>query len=304
MPPPAKRQKQDNESAETDRHLIRTAMSLRNFGVDVSKVREACKDLIKTSHDEAVAGYIEGCSTVVTDIEGTTTPIPFVASVLFPYALERVEEYVKANYKDLKEVIDGMRVQAEADPEEVPKIPEEAEGVDAVVAGVVENFKYNSKENRKVTAMKSLQGMIWKAGYADGLLKGKVFPDVAPAFQRWTESKNKKLAIYSSGSVPAQKLLFGQSTSGDLLPFISAHFDTTTGHKRDPASYTAIATALDQPPSTILFLTDIVPEATAAIQAGFKSILLNRPENLLLPECDQLPAEGILQAMDFDAIFP
>src|SRR6202000_1584320 len=98
---------------------------------------------------------------------------------------------------------------------------------------------------------KSLQGKIWKEGFESGELKGTLFADVPGAFERWT--RDAHVAIYSSGSVEAQRLLFRYSNFGDLTPLISRYFDTRVGAKRERASYQAIAAAMGVAAGTILF---------------------------------------------------
>ena len=249
----------------------------------------------------AIDALLAGCGAVVTDIEGTTTPIPFVTTVLFPYAEERVATYVAEHYDALASVVDGMR--SDAAGTAAPAISPASAGKDAVVASLVENFLYNSKANFKVTSMKELQGKIWKDGYADGSLKGKVFDDVRPAFERWV-AQGKKVYIYSSGSIGAQKLLFGQSTQGDLLPQLSGHYDTTTGPKREAESYRKIAASVGLPASEVLFLTDMVQEAVAAEAAGMRAVLLHRRQNLPYDARDTADSVRFLQLTSFDRICP
>ena len=131
--------------------------------------------------------------------------------------------------------------------------------------------------DRKSTALKSLQGKIWKTGFEAGELKGTLFPEVIAAFERW--SKHGKVAIYSSGSVEAQQLLFRYSTYGDLTPLIAGYFDTTTGPKSESASYSAIAQKLQVAPSEAIFLSDVVREVDAARAAGFATRLVLREGN-------------------------
>ena len=131
--------------------------------------------------------------------------------------------------------------------------------------------------DRKSTALKSLQGKIWKAGFESGELKGALFADVPRAFARWSTAG--KVAIYSSGSVEAQQLLFRYSTYGDLTPYISAYFDTRTGAKTDRASYEAIAAAMQIPPAGACFFSDVVRELDAARDAGFATRLVVREGN-------------------------
>mmetsp|Transcript_41904 Transcript_41904/g.67959 ORF Transcript_41904/g.67959 Transcript_41904/m.67959 type:complete len:154 (+) Transcript_41904:367-828(+) len=137
--------------------------------------------------------------------------------------------------------------------------------------------------NRKTTGLKSLQGKIWDAGYAQGHLLGVVYPDVVQALKKWKEA-GVPVYIYSSGSVHAQKLLFGHTEHGNLLPFFSGHFDTLVGAKVEKASYLNISKEIGIPPSALLFCTDIYAEAVAARDAGLVAVVVRRPGNGVLPE--------------------
>jgi enolase-phosphatase E1 len=132
--------------------------------------------------------------------------------------------------------------------------------------------------DRKSTGLKSLQGRIWEAGYRSGELLSQVYDDVPRAFARWT-SQGKTLAIFSSGSVLAQRLLFAHTTAGDLTGYLSAYFDTTTGPKKEAASYARIAAELGLPLASVIFLSDVTPELDAARQAGVRTALCVRPGN-------------------------
>lgn len=207
----------------------------------------------------------------VLDIEGTTTSISFVYDELFPFARNEVRNFLSQNWDKLSEVRAGLIAQAEADRAEglnapLPDSPEEA----------AKNVLWQMDQDRKTTALKSLQGMIWKAGYADGRLKGHVFPDVPQALLRWHD-RGAKTYIYSSGSIAAQKLLFGHSVAGDLTGLLSGFFDTTTGPKREADSYRLIKEAIGG--EHILFATDILQEAQAASEAGFDVVVMQRPGN-------------------------
>ena len=120
--------------------------------------------------------------------------------------------------------------------------------------------------------------MVWEAGYRDGDFTAPLYPDVAPALRAW-HAAGHPLAVYSSGSVPAQKLLFSHTDAGDLTPFLCGYFDTTSGHKRDPDSYRLIADRLDRQPADVLFLSDVVEELDAAREAGMRTVLLDRRED-------------------------
>jgi len=203
---------------------------------------------------------------ILLDIEGTTTSIRFVHEVLFPYAQRALPGYVRANYSVpvVAKLLDEVRSEAlapEADTE-------------AVIAQLLQWIE----EDKKVTALKTLQGLIWEAGYKDGSFKGHVYSDTRPSLQGWQES-GLKLYVYSSGSVKAQKLLFGHSEAGDLCQYFSGYFDTKVGHKREAASYASIAGQIRREPSTVLFLSDILEELDAARQAGMATTQLVRDED-------------------------
>ena len=188
---------------------------------------------------------------VLTDIEGTTSSIAFVTDTLFPYARTRLGDWIAAH------------------PQEAAPILKDVPG------DAVETLTRWIDEDRKETALKTLQGLIWAEGYADGMLKGHVYPDAADALRRW-HAAGLKLYVYSSGSVTAQKLIFGHSNAGDLTPLFSGYFDTTTGPKKEAGSYRRIADEIGLPPEDILFLSDSVPELEAARAAGLATCLVDR----------------------------
>ncbi|AEE53800.1 acireductone synthase [Haliscomenobacter hydrossis] len=204
---------------------------------------------------------------ILTDIEGTTTDINFVHQVLFPFSSEKLRAFVKANASD--------PVVAQALAQTSQTLLEEnlpAENLEDLIEGLLAWIK----SDRKHPALKQLQGLIWREGYESGGFKGHVYPDVVPALERWKQ-KGYGLGIYSSGSVAAQKLLFGFSDYGDLNGFFTHNFDTAVGHKREVASYQNIATQLGIPTSEILFLSDIEEELDAAKVAGMQCLQLLRP---------------------------
>ncbi|MBB4098206.1 acireductone synthase [Sphingomonas kyeonggiensis] len=189
---------------------------------------------------------------ILLDIEGTTSSISFVADELFPYARKHLAAFVEAN------------------PEVAAPILVEVPGDDPVVTLI-----QWIDEDRKATPLKTLQGLIWAQGYADGELKGHVYPDTPEAVRRWTEA-GLQVNIYSSGSIAAQKLIFGHSIAGDLTPLLGNYFDTTTGPKREADSYTKIADALGLAPSELLFVSDMPAEVDAAREAGLQALLIDR----------------------------
>jgi enolase-phosphatase E1 len=212
---------------------------------------------------------------ILLDIEGTTTPVDFVYKVLFPYARKRVEDFVRRNWNALSSDIARLAEEHGADLRRNGQPPpwNEDQKEDSVVAYV----HWLMDQDRKSTGLKSLQGKIWQAGYEAGELRGEVFSDVPSAFARW-RGQNRTICIFSSGSVLAQKLLFSNSTAGDLTPFIWRYFDTTTGPKAEPESYRKIALACALSAEEILFVSDVVSELDAAESAGFKTALCVRGE--------------------------
>ncbi len=130
----------------------------------------------------------------------------------------------------------------------------------------------------KTTGLKQLQGVIWRSGFESGELRSQIFEDVPPALEQWSAA-GIDIRIYSSGSVAAQQLFFGHTTYGDLTPCLRGHYDTSTGPKQDPASYTAIAQDMLLAPHQILFLSDVGDELDAARRAGMDTALVLRPGN-------------------------
>lgn len=192
---------------------------------------------------------------ILTDIEGTTSSIRFVTDVLFPYARQHLPDYVRA-HADQPDVAE--QVQAVRDEIGLP---------DADLERVIETLLQWIAEDRKATPLKALQGLVWEQAYRSGEVKGHVYPDAVAALQQWHDA-GLDLFVYSSGSIHAQKLIFGYSEAGDLTPLFSGYFDTTSGGKRDKESYCTIARALNLPAQQILFLSDVVEELDAAATAG------------------------------------
>ncbi|NNE68335.1 MAG: acireductone synthase [Pyrinomonadaceae bacterium] len=209
-------------------------------------------------------------STILLDIEGTTTPIDFVHKILFPYAKERVRGYVSDNYSQLATEMRLLRGECDDDAEYASEItgPESA----------ADYLEYLIDKDRKSTPLKTIQGLIWRTGYENGSLKAIVYKDVPDAFRRWT-SKGKSVAIYSSGSVLAQKLLFAHTELGDLTEYISDYFDTHFGNKTAPKSYSYICSKLGGQAENVLFVSDSMNELEAAKAAGLDTRLSIRPGN-------------------------
>jgi enolase-phosphatase E1 len=199
---------------------------------------------------------------ILTDIEGTTTSISFVFDVLFPYARKHIAGFVRAN-------VDKSVVQKELN--EINREVGQQLSVEQAIAQLIEWID----QDRKITPLKSLQGMIWKQGYANKGFTGHVYPDAVKYLREWHKA-GIQLYVYSSGSVPAQKLLFGYSDVGDLTPLFEGYFDTGIGMKKNSDSYQRISVEIGLDPGQVLFLSDSVEELDAAREAGMQTAWLVR----------------------------
>ena len=220
-------------------------------------------------------------SVILLDIEGTTTPISFVYETLFPYARAHLKEFLREHedHEDLRRDIEMLAAENQADNlSGAPVMPSSPKPVD-----VCNYLVWLMDQDRKSPALKSIQGKIWEAGYTSGQLKSVVFADVPAAFERW-HHEGRRIAIYSSGSVLAQKLLFHHSQAGNLTQWIAAYFDTATGGKTEKDSYKKIAKALGTDPQNVLFLSDTPAELDAAASAGLGVRLAKRPGNREVPQ--------------------
>jgi enolase-phosphatase E1 len=202
---------------------------------------------------------------ILTDIEGTTSSISFVKDVLFPYARRELPRFVRERHDDpaVRHWLDVVALE---------------QGGICSDDVIVETLQGWIDEDRKHTALKALQGMIWLDGYRNADFTAHIYADAATALPRW-HAAGHALAVYSSGSIAAQKLFFGNSDAGDLLFLFSAFFDTEVGHKRDAGSYRLIADKLGQGPERIVFLSDVVEELDAARDAGMRTVLVDRRED-------------------------
>jgi enolase-phosphatase E1 len=227
---------------------------------------------------------------ILLDIEGTTTDIDFVHQVLFPYSAERLADYVAAHREDpsVQAALDSVKATVQAEEQQMI---DDAQAVEVLLRWI--------REDRKHTALKQLQGVIWKAGFEAGDYRGHVYPDVPEALARW-QRQGIGLGIYSSGSVQAQRLLFGHSVAGDLTPYFLHYFDTHVGGKKETSSYRAIAAQLQVPPAEILFLSDMAEELSAAAEAGFQVMQLVRSERTV--KSARFPIVTTFDAIQPDAI--
>lgn len=218
---------------------------------------------------------------VVTDIEGTTSSIDFVHQSLFPYARKHLRAFLKAS---------AQMPEVRAQLDDVNRLEARTLSVDEAAA-VLERW---IDEDKKLTPLKALQGMVWKQGYEAGELKGHVYADTPVCLKRW-HAAGKQLYVYSSGSVEAQKLIFGHSDAGDLRPLFSGYFDTRIGGKREAQSYRNILQQIGTTGDEALFLSDIGEELDAAREAGMQTCQLLR-------DAKAKPFPAHPQAKDFSEV--
>jgi len=199
------------------------------------------------------------------DIEGTMAPVSFVYETLFPYASKEIPQFLAKNYQT-PEIREAFSLLLEENSEDVkscsgcPQLEESAKSLSDYCLWLM-------AQDRKSRGLKIIQGLIWKDGYERGILKAELYSDVLPALQRWRQ-EGRKLCIYSSGSILAQKLLFAHTSEGDLRGLFDEFFDTSSGGKKDSTSYKTIADAINTTPAEIFFLSDCGDEIKAAAKAG------------------------------------
>ena len=226
---------------------------------------------------------------ILTDIEGTTSSISFVKEVLFPYARRALPAFVNAHANDpsVRRWLDQVAVEnGGACSDEL----------------IVETLQGWIDQDRKHTALKALQGMVWQDGYGRADFTAHMYPDAVEALTRW-KARGHAISVYSSGSVPAQKLFFGHSDGGDLTGLVSHWFDTEVGGKREADSYRRIVATLGLPAAQVLFLSDVVEELDAARAAGLDTVLLDRREDYPAPRTGEA-THGHRRVEDFSQIEP
>ncbi|ATE72488.1 acireductone synthase [Lysobacter capsici] len=224
---------------------------------------------------------------ILTDIEGTTSSISFVKDVLFPYARRALPGFVAARGREpgVRKWLDTVALENGGACQ------------DSVIVEVLQGW---IDEDRKHTALKALQGMIWADGYKSADFTSHMYPDAAPALRQWKD-RGLRLYVYSSGSVPAQRLLFGHSDAGDLTELFSGWFDTEVGGKREAASYARIVEAIGLPADEIVFLSDVVEELDAAREAGVGTVLVDRLDDYPQPREGEA-THGHARVTGFDQI--
>jgi enolase-phosphatase E1 len=213
---------------------------------------------------------------ILLDIEGTTTPIAFVTDVLFPYARTHLPIYLDqyGGTPECRVAFSRLRVEYDDDRDARRDLSDWSPR---------EYLEWLMDRDRKSPALKELQGRVWEEGYRNGTLIGEVFADVPEALAAW-RGAGIPVGIYSSGSVRAQQWLFRRSRAGDLTPFLSWHFDTAVGAKREAASYARIAADVNLPAGEISFVSDVAAELDAARDAGMRTALIVRPGNPPQPD--------------------
>ena len=215
---------------------------------------------------------------ILLDVEGTTSAVSFVYDVMFPFVRRELDNYLCANWNSaaLNEVCDLIATDA---------------GYESFVAWCGIGTEAGKQQQLlrtevlrlmdgdvKATGLKALQGLIWQSGFEGGEMCAHIYDDVLPAIQAWNDA-GCDVRIFSSGSIGAQKLFFEHTVVGDILHLFQGHYDTTTGPKKEAASYQAIAKDFSLPPAQILFLSDVTDELDAARTAGLKTGLCKRPGN-------------------------
>ncbi|MGB0893923.1 MAG: acireductone synthase [Parashewanella sp.] len=204
-----------------------------------------------------------GIRALIVDTAGTTTDLSFFEEVLFPYSAEVLPEFLANNQTDV--LVDNCI----CDVKEMALEPE------ADLDRVVEILRQWIIEDRKATPLKTIQGLIWRQGYADNKFTGHIFPDFIEAVNQYSRN-NIRVYSFSSGSVEAQKLLFSHSDGGDLTPLFSGHFDTRTGNKTYKQAYLNILNTISLTPKQVLFVSDKIEELKAADEAGMNVCYMKR----------------------------
>jgi len=280
---------QAKTQAECYDYLFDTAVRMRQMGIDHTRGSSAAAPDSKRPrlHEPAARAKF---SHLVLDIEGTTSPLSFVTDVMFPYARKALRKHLEATWgsEETRADVEALCQQASLDVasgalKESP-LPEPGQSAAAELDAVCAYVESLMSQDRKVGALKQLQGHIWREGFRSGELRGELFDDVPAALEE-VSRLGVKSYIYSSGSREAQRMVFGHSVHGDLRPLLSGFFDTTSGAKVEASSYRGIQDALGvDAPGAILFATDVLAEAEAARDAGWQAALLLRPGNKPLPE--------------------
>ncbi len=292
---PSKRQKVCNESSSS---IVNSANATNGFNA-ASEVNNQ-SDLNLPS-PKSIPLLPRDVKVLLLDIEGCTTSISFVHDILFPFALSNLSNYLDNEVKsddnndelnailinlkdDVKKLDDDHPSKKEVEKKNNDNDSNAVLDAVAIKKDIQTYVQALMNHDVKATGLKSLQGKIWKAGYASGQIKGHIYQDFEPTL-KWCKNQNISVNIYSSGSIGAQKLLFGNSASGDLCPYFNSHFDTTSGGKKEAESYKRIAKSLGIDVKDMCFVSDAVAELVAARDAGVGFVVMSvRPGNVPLAD--------------------
>jgi enolase-phosphatase E1 len=233
---------------------------------------------------------------IVLDIEGTVSSIDFVFRTMFPYVRRELDVFLGEHFAQPEVQNACRRIAAEGNLTQFQMLGDHQAVRPQAIRLIRDEVIRLMDGDVKSTGLKELQGLIWRRGFESGELVAQVFSDVPQRLKEWSAA-GIKLFIYSSGSVAAQKLFFGHTEYGDLRGFLHGYFDTTTGPKREPSSYAAIANACGIPAGRLLFVSDVVAELSAAASVGYQAALSLRPGNP-----PQESAERWLQVSDFSQL--
>ncbi|MEM7281801.1 MAG: acireductone synthase [Pseudomonadota bacterium] len=205
-------------------------------------------------------------STIITDIEGTTSSLSFVKDTLFPYAKAHLPGFIHKHKAQpaVREQLIATAQTAELDvDDEEALLAQLLAWIDADI---------------KATPLKTLQGMVWKNGYEQGHYQAHIYADAKAKLEEW-HALGLPLFVYSSGSVQAQQLFFQYSEFADIRYLFSGYFDTTIGNKHEPESYGKIIEKEGLSASRTLFLSDVEVELDAAAASKMQTARLLREQD-------------------------
>jgi enolase-phosphatase E1 len=221
---------------------------------------------------------LDSISACIFDIEGTTTPISFVHEILFPYSKKKLKQYLKTHYLE-KSIQSDLIEENTSDLRKENYTESILDSFQNIDTNKLDSYlSFLISVDRKSKPLKEIQGKIWREGYESGELKSEIYSDVKIFFEKLKEL-DKKIYIYSSGSIEAQELIFKYSSLGNLSSYISGYFDTNIGGKKESDSYTKILNQIHLSSKEVVFFTDIKEEADAASQCNIKPYIMNRPGN-------------------------
>lgn len=221
-------------------------------------------------------------SHILLDIEGTTCPVSFVTNTLFPYAKSELKNFLEThrNNPSINQLIKNADEEWRQDNDEDSAILRRQldESQRPIHLKIEAYLQLLITADKKSTALKDIQGKIWREGYTTGKISSELYEDAHESLERW-HKQGFRLAVYSSGSIEAQHLLYKYTNKGDLEDLFSHWFDTHIGNKKKESSYTSIALAMNCEPENILFISDNSDECDAAINAGLLTLYSLRDGN-------------------------